>query len=96
MIGQIGILADARKARVERRPVICWPWTLRGGEPDGLHPIGAECERCRCDVAQPRSLADREPFCLYCALDIGLLPLVEVPPEVSQDGTINLRFESFD
>lgn len=73
--------------------VTCAPWSLRGMSScarDGQHPIGAECVDCGRSVAQPRSRPSAAPVCLYCALDCGMLPAVEIPPVFEPDGMVDL------
>lgn len=52
--------------------VVCWPWHLWFLAVNDGHPRGGDCRRCGRDVAVPRS-AKRDPICLYCALDVGLI-----------------------
>jgi hypothetical protein len=66
---------------VKLSPVVCLLWRLRivpDGEP---HPIGANCIGCGRDLALRRHYAKREAICLYCAMDRGIIPLVELPPD---------------
>ena len=73
-------MTDNRTRERALRMVVCWPWHLRGDEPDRLHPIGANCRYCNRDVAQPRCFFNRVPVCLYCALDMNIIPAVEIEP----------------
>ena len=70
---------------IEVQPLVCPPWRLRGllGE-DGFHPIGDTCGRCGRDVARLRSCPAGEAICLYCAMNAGLVDLVEVEPDDDQ------------
>lgn len=66
---------------VEVEPVVCWSWRLRDCADLPEHPVGGTCNRCSRDVAVPRDAGTREPVCLYCALDAGIIPEVEIAPE---------------
>lgn len=57
---------------------VCWPWHL-WWLVEGAHPIESHCRFCRRDVALPRAEADKQPVCLYCAMDRGLVEAVEIP-----------------
>jgi len=65
---------------VARPQVPCWPWHLRMSMESEGHPIGDQCA-CGKEVALPRQFAGAEAVCLYCALDSGLLPSTEEPPD---------------
>ncbi len=53
----------------------CWPWHL-WWLVEGPHPRGDRCRRCLRDVAVPQDATGR-PICIYCALDLGLIPAEE-------------------
>ena len=54
------------------------PWRLR----DNREPVvGRTCATCGEDVAMPAHLTAFQPVCLYCAMDSGLLPAIEIEPE---------------
>ena len=58
-------------------PIVCWPWHLRLEGPAD-YSAGMECTDCRRDVAAPKNA--RRPICLYCAMERGLVPLIEIAP----------------
>jgi hypothetical protein len=62
---------------VHARQVACWPWGLSWL--DGKPVRFATCRTCKRDVAQPEAAARDVPICLYCALDSGLLPAIDIP-----------------
>jgi hypothetical protein len=54
----------------------CPAWHARAG----LHRFyGATCCFCERDVAAPE--ANKTVACIYCGLDRGLVPAIEVPPD---------------
>lgn len=58
-------------------PTVCWPWHLKFcGPSDRNH--GRPCFVCGKEVATPRIC--QRPICLYCGMDRGIVPLVEVAP----------------
>lgn len=59
-------------------PVVCWPWHLRDLDPakTAAHPKGARCIHCARDVAMYGQ--DRRGVCIYCALDRGLTPAIDM------------------
>lgn len=65
---------------VRQPPVPCWPWELRVAYESDGHPIGAECDRCGCEIALPRQFAGRSGRCLYCSLGTIFEP-IERPPD---------------
>lgn len=77
-VGAVEMMAAAALQIVRRERVACWPWRLR--ETEGEYPIGATCADCGRDVALPRELNGRDAVCIYCALDSGLVPAVEIEP----------------
>lgn len=56
--------------------VVCWPWHLRALGSD-TNRNGATCTRCGRDVAAPTGRV--LPVCIYCGIDGGLIPAVDVP-----------------
>jgi hypothetical protein len=81
LVGSAGTIPNAgwKPAIVAKAQTPCWPWHLR--ERTAEHPAGSQCARCHRDIAVPRPLQGYEAICVYCALDIGVLPLVEIEPE---------------
>jgi len=69
---------------VKADPVICAPWHLRGSlsscADDGRHPAGSVCDECGRNIAIPRALQFRPALCLYCGMEAGLVPLIELDP----------------
>lgn len=63
---------------VHRAQTPCMPWRLRDNR---VPAIGAACAECGLDVELPRDLSGYQPVCIYCAMDSGLLPAVEIAPE---------------
>ena len=62
---------------VHVRQVACWPWGL--GWLTNAAVQYATCRTCQRDVAQPKERAKEVPVCLYCALESGLLPEIDLP-----------------
>lgn len=63
-------------ALVHARQTPCWPWGLSWI--DGEAVQYATCRTCQRDIAQPVAKAREVPVCIYCALDSGLLPELEL------------------
>jgi hypothetical protein len=58
-------------------PFGCYmPWHLR----DEDNPHGAACWFCDRAIAIPEQAKGKVVACLYCGLDKGFLPLVEIEP----------------
>lgn len=62
---------------VHARQVACWPWGLAWLDAKSVH--FATCRTCERDVAQPNDRCADVPVCLYCGLDSGLVPAIELP-----------------
>jgi hypothetical protein len=65
-------------------PVVCQTWGLRGFIEGPV--TGGQCNRCSRDVAVPGSVGRRRPVCVYCALDIGLVPAIDVELSIPTSG----------
>jgi hypothetical protein len=55
----------------------CAPWHLRAGEE--IH--GARCCRCDREVAVPHDLKRLHVACIYCGMESGAIPEIEVEPQ---------------
>ena len=56
-------------------PIVAWPWHLRTlAKKDQQH--GGQCCHCRREIAIAK---DERGICLYCAMDRGLIPLIDEP-----------------
>lgn len=58
----------------------CMPWHARPYSDD--EPVhGAAC--CFCDraVAAPEKARGKIVACIYCGLDMGFIPAIEIPPD---------------
>jgi hypothetical protein len=55
----------------------CMPWHCRQ---EGEH--GAACWFCDRAVAAPEKAHGKIVSCIYCGLDRGFIPEIEVPPEI--------------
>jgi hypothetical protein len=55
----------------------CMPWRLRSPE-KAAH--GRTCFACGRDIAAPPEAAGKRVACIYCGLDHGWIPAVEIPP----------------
>lgn len=55
----------------------CMPWRLRGTE-EGPHH-GARCCYCDREVAAPEVARGKHVACIYCGLDRGEIPAIEIP-----------------
>lgn len=62
----------------------CMPWHTRGtpfvthGDETTFH--GATCCFCERSIAAPESAKGKLVSCIYCGMDRGLLPAVEIEP----------------
>ncbi len=62
----------------------CMPWhgrhweTATEGDPEPKH--GARCCYCDREIAAPESARGKHVACIYCGLDLGKLPAVEIEP----------------
>lgn len=57
---------------------ICMPWHGRGFEKELTH--GGRCCFCEREIAVPESARGRTAACIYCGMDRGLVPVVEIEP----------------
>ena len=62
---------------VTARQVACFPWHLRICFDVPVR--AAFCRSCQLDVALPVDRERDRPICIYCAMDSGLIPAVDVP-----------------
>lgn len=54
----------------------CMPWRLRG---EGIFH-GARCCFCDLEIAAPEEARGKHVACIYCGLDRGFIPAVEIEP----------------
>lgn len=64
-------------AIVAAREAACFPWRLRTCTEEPTR--AAVCGSCGLDVALPIARERERPVCIYCAMDSGLIPAVDVP-----------------
>ena len=69
---------------VHRREVACVPWMLADFQREPV--FFATCRQCERDVAQVESSRGDVPICIYCGLDSGLVPPVDVPLFAEHEG----------
>lgn len=56
----------------------CMPWRLR--DPDKqMH--GAWCFKCDMEIAAPEEARGKRVACIYCGMDEGWIPAIEIPPD---------------
>jgi hypothetical protein len=65
----------------------CMPWHARHSEDEPVH--GAACWFCDRAVAAPASARGKIVACVYCGLDRGFVPAVDVEP--IETGWLGLR-----
>lgn len=58
------------------------PWHLRGAPGSG--PYAAACCFCKRDIGVPKEVQGKRVACIYCGLDHGLIPAVDVPYELER------------
>lgn len=68
---------------VPKELAVCAAWHARGFENEPIR--GDDCRECSRAVAVPISAQRREPVCLYCALDLGIIAAVEREPGQSAE-----------
>lgn len=57
----------------------CMPWRLRDAMAKDGPWHGARCCHCDREVAAPEAARGKHVACIYCGLDRGEIPAIEVP-----------------
>jgi len=59
----------------------CMPWELRDAWLEQIEPVhGGRCCFCQRDVAVPEPASGKNVACIYCGMDRGFVPIVEIEP----------------